>query len=282
MADRLVLLGTKGGPAIRPGGPMPTSTLLEIAGRRLVIDCGLGVTRALVEAGLDLRDGIDAILITHLHSDHVLELGPLLHTAWTSGLSAPVRVLGPPGLRALWDGFAASLAYDIDLRIADEGRPDLRALVAVDEIDEGPLGLPGLDAAALRVPHPPVRDAFAFRVGDGGWSVCLSGDTARHPPLAAFARGCDVLVHEAMLTAGVDAIVAKAGGGPRLRAHILAAHTGAADAARIAADAGAARLVLNHLIPTGLPGFGEDDWRAAAAAFPGEVIVGRDGLVVPR
>jgi ribonuclease BN (tRNA processing enzyme) len=84
MGDRLVLLGTKGGPAIRPGGPSPTSTLLEIAGRPIVIDCGLGVTRGLVNAGLSLKK-LDLILITHLHSDHVLELGPLLHTAWTSG-----------------------------------------------------------------------------------------------------------------------------------------------------------------------------------------------------
>ena len=76
-SDRLVLLGTKGGPAIRKGGPSPTSHLLVIGGHPYVIDCGLGVTRALVEAGMALPE-LRNIIITHLHSDHVLEMGPLV------------------------------------------------------------------------------------------------------------------------------------------------------------------------------------------------------------
>ena len=88
MSGRLVLLGTKGGPAIRPGGPNPTSTLLTLSGRRMVIDCGLGVSRGLVETGMSLKE-LDLVFITHLHSDHVLELGPLIHTAWTTGLDHP-------------------------------------------------------------------------------------------------------------------------------------------------------------------------------------------------
>jgi ribonuclease BN (tRNA processing enzyme) len=88
MGDQAGHSRIKGGPAIRPGGPNPTSSLLEIGGRRIVIDCGLGVTRGLVNAGMDLRS-LDMVWITHLHSDHLLELGPLLHTAWTSGLSQP-------------------------------------------------------------------------------------------------------------------------------------------------------------------------------------------------
>ena len=75
-ADRLVLLGSKGGPALRPGGPWPSSSLLELGGRNIVVDSGLGVTRGLVDAGISLK-ALDLIFITHLHSDHVLELGPL-------------------------------------------------------------------------------------------------------------------------------------------------------------------------------------------------------------
>src|SRR5690606_9684328 len=154
--DQLVLLGTKGGPAIRPGGPSPTSILLDIGGRRIVIDCGLGVSRALVEAGMALGE-LDLILITHLHSDHVLELGPLIHTAWTTGLSHPVTVCGPDGTKALWQGFLASLSYEIATRIADEGRPDLEGLVTIREYGPGPvLDDGGLTVTALRVDHPPV------------------------------------------------------------------------------------------------------------------------------
>jgi len=81
----VALLGTKGGPAIRPGSSMPTSNLFVLNGMPLVVDCGLGVTRGLVDQGMQLKD-VSTIFITHLHSDHYIELGPLLHTAWTSGL----------------------------------------------------------------------------------------------------------------------------------------------------------------------------------------------------
>lgn len=280
--DRLVLLGTKGGPAIRPGGPMPTSSLLEIGGRRVVVDCGLGVSKGLVEAGTSLKD-LDLILITHLHSDHVLELGPLLHTAWTSGLRTPVAVHGPRGVRAVWEGFLASMAWEIDLRIADEGRPDLRDLVSVEEYGEGPLDLAGLDVSALRVRHPPVTDCYALRVCAGGWRVVFSADTAPFPPLADFARGADILVHEAMLAEGVERLVARTGNGARLREHIFASHTEAADAARLAARAGVGTLVLHHLIPADDPAVTEADWRAAAAPhFPGRLIVAHDGLEIVR
>ena len=272
-----MLLGTKGGPAIRPGGPMPTSSLLVIGGRVCVVDCGLGVTRGLVEAGVSLK-ALDLVFVTHLHSDHVLELGPLLHTAWTSGLATPVAVWGPVGTRAVWDGFLASMAYDVAVRIEDEGRPDLAALVTVEEFGEGPLPVEGLAVAALRVDHPPVAECYALRFDGPSWSVCFSADTAAFPPLAGFARGADVLVHEAMLARGVDRLVARTGNGARLKAHIERSHTEAADAAALAAEAGVGRLVLHHLVPADDPGIGEADWLAACAAFPGEVVVGRDGL----
>jgi ribonuclease BN (tRNA processing enzyme) len=276
--DRLVLLGTKGGPAIRPGGPMPTASLLEIGGRACVVDCGLGVSKGLVEAGVDLKT-LDLVFITHLHSDHVLELGPLLHTAWTTGLATVVQVFGPPGTQAVWDGFLASLCFDIDLRIEDEGRPDLRRLVQVHEFDEGPLNVDGLSVTALRVDHPPVTDCFALRFDSPDWSVTFSSDTAYFPPLADFARGCDILVHEAMLERGVDRLVARTGNGTRLKDHITRSHTEAADAARIAAAAGVKTLVLHHLIPADDPGITQDDWLAATTpVFGGRVVVGTDGL----
>ena len=256
--------------------------LLDLGARRIVVDCGLGVTRGLVEAGMPLRD-LDLIFITHLHSDHVLELGPLIHTAWTTGLARPVTVYGPPGTQALWNGFLASLAYDIATRIADEGRPDLAGLVAIHEYGPGPvLQIDGLAVTALHVDHPPLTDCFALKIEGEGRSVVFSSDTAYFPPLADFARGADLLVHEAMLPEGVESIVARTGNGSRLREHLIASHTFAADAGRIATAAGVGRLVINHLIPADDPAFTESHWRAALAdTFSGELIVGRDGLVVP-
>ena len=281
MSGRIVLLGTKGGPAVRQRGAWPTATLVEMDGRRILVDAAIGCTRALVEAGVDLRT-LDTVLITHLHSDHILELGPLLHTAWTTGLARPVQVFGPEGIAGVWHGFLASVAIDCAIRVADEGRVPLSDLITVTTIGPGevPGAAPPLRISALEVPHPPLAPCLAFRI-DGSRSVVLSGDTAFHPPLADFARGCDVLVHEAMLPAGVEEIVRRTGLGEALRAHLHASHTTAADAARIARDAGAGRLVLNHLVPADDPRFTEGHWLAACAAvWNGPVTVGRDGLEV--
>ncbi len=279
--DRLVLLGCKGGPAIRPGGPSPTSSLLEIGGRRVVVDCGLGVTRGLVDAGMHLKS-LDLVFITHLHSDHVLELGPLVHTAWTAGLSRPVTVLGPPGTEDCWRHFTRSLAFDIDTRIADEGRPDLRELVRVREFAEGVVMEDGgLRVSALRVDHPPVTDCFALRFEQPALTVVFSSDTSFFPPLADFARGADILVHEAMLGEGIERLVARTGNGSRLREHLVSSHSFAEQAGRIASEAGVGRLVLNHLIPADDPEIGEADWIAATRkSWSGALTIARDGLVV--
>lgn len=282
MNERLVLLGTKGGPALRPGGPMPTASLLQIGGRTAVIDCALGVTRGLVDAGVALKT-LDLVFITHLHSDHVLELGALLHTAWTAGLATPVKVYGPVGTGDVWAHFCRSLAYDIDIRIDDEGRPDIRQLVEVTEFGEGPvMQEDGLTVEALRVDHPPVTECYALRFSHGGRRVVFSADTCHFPPLAAFAREADILVHEAMLLAGVDRLVARTGNGARLKAHLMASHTLAEDAGRIASAAGCAHLVLNHLIPADDPDFGPGDWEEAIRrTWAGALTIGRDGLELP-
>jgi ribonuclease BN (tRNA processing enzyme) len=281
LRERLVLLGTKGGPAIRPGGAMPTSSLLEIGGRVVVIDCGLGVTRGITDAGISLK-ALDLVFITHLHSDHVLELGPLLHTAWTAGLSSVVRVFGPVGTKAHLDGFCASMRFDIDTRVDDEGRPDLRRLIDVTEFGERSILDGDLTVAALRVDHPPVTECFALRFDHAGRGVVFSADTAYFPPLADFARDADVLVHEAMLAEGVERLVARTGNGSRLREHLYASHTLAEDAARIAAAANVGHLVLHHLIPADDLAIREEDWVAAVRGnWNGALTIGCDGLVLP-
>ncbi|MGY2994899.1 ribonuclease BN (tRNA processing enzyme) [Mesorhizobium sp. URHB0026] len=281
MPDRLVLLGSKGGPALRPRGPWPSSSLLEIGGRAVVVDCGLGVTRGLVDAGVSLKV-LDLIFITHLHSDHVLELGPLIHTAWTAGLATPVTVFGPPGVGHYWRRFCQAMEFDIEIRIADEGRPDIRELVSVDEFGQGHVvEQRGLTVTALRVDHPPVTDCFALRFEHGGKSVVFSADTAFFPPLAHFAEGADILVHEAMLEEGIERLVARTGNGARLREHLLSSHSFAEEAGRIARDAGIKRLVLNHLIPADDAEIGELDWIAAVRkTWAGDLTIARDGLVV--
>lgn len=276
-----MLLGSKGGPALRPGGPWPSSSLLEIGGRNIVVDCGLGVTRGLADAGISLK-ALDLVFITHLHSDHVLELGPLIHTAWTAGLATPVTVFGPPGTGHYWQRFCQAMEFDIETRIVDEGRLDIEDMVSIIEFSEGRVMVErGLKVSALRVDHPPVTDCFALRFEHAGQSVVFSADTAFFPPLADFAKGADILVHEAMLEEGIARLVAKTGNGARLREHLLASHSLAEEAGRIATDARVGRLVLNHLIPADDPEIGEADWIAAVMkTWAGDLTIARDGLVV--
>lgn len=281
MNDRLVILGSKGGPAIRPGGPSPTASLLVAQGLNIVVDCGLGVSRELVEAGVALPD-IDMVFITHLHSDHVLELGPLLHTAWTAGLKKKVAVYGPAGTCDVWRHFCRSLAYDIETRIADEGRPPLETLIEINEFSEGDVtARDGVTVTALRVDHPPVTECFALKFAFGGRTIVFSADTAFFPPLADFSRDTDILVHEAMHPDGVERLVKKTPNGARLRDHLLASHTMAADVGRIAAMAGVGQLVLNHLVPADDPLITAADYeREVRTTWDGHLTIGRDGLAI--
>ncbi len=279
----VTLLGVKGGPAIRPGASMPTSTLVRMGGKVILVDAGLGAAMGLCRAGVALTD-LDAIFITHLHSDHYLELGPLIHTAWTAGLKRRVPVYGPSGLPAYWDGFCASMAYDIDTRTEDEGRPDFRSLAPMHLLDETLcLELGGVQVTALRNHHPPITESYALRFEANGKTVVLSGDTAPIDAMVDFARDADLLVHEAMLVDGIRAIVDRMGyADDRLLQHILRSHTPAEDAAGIATRAGVRALALTHLIPDNEPGFSEAHWRAAVArAFGRRLYVGRDGLEIP-
>ena len=276
----LALLGVKGGPAIRPGSNMPTSLLLRLGGRTILVDVGLGTARAVCAQGLALTE-IDLIVVTHLHSDHCLELGPLLHTAWTAGLSRPVPVIGPSGLAALWDGFLGSMAFDIALRIEDEGRPPLADLVSLRTITDGTIHkADGVTIEAMRNDHPPIEESFALRLTAGDTRVVLSGDTAPMEAMVPFAAGADLLVHEAMLEREVARMIA---GHPnrdgRLLDHILRSHTPASEAGRIATEAGVGALALHHLVPDGLEGIGEADWaREVRRHFDGPLHVGRDGM----
>ena len=282
MAAEVTLMGVKGGPAIRPGSQMPASTLVRMGGKTILVDAGLGATRGLCDAGVPLT-GIDLVLITHLHSDHYLELGPLFHTAWVAGLTTPVPVIGPPGLSAYWEGFLHAMAFDVTLRMEDEGRAPLGPLFDVDRLSEGLVQYAGrVRIHAMRNDHPPITESYALRIDCEGDSIVISGDTAYMPQMTEFAAGADILIHEAMLPAGVEALVARmTNGDDRLRAHILRSHTSAEDVGRIAAEAGVGQLALTHMVPEGDPDVTEDHWIAEVRKhWAGPLHIGRDGMVL--
>src|SRR5258708_6318557 len=214
---KVTLLGTKGGPRVNKGRANP-SNLVTAAGQSYVVDCGYGVTRQLVDAGVEAHE-VRTILITHNHSDHMLELGPLVYSAWAGGLREPIDVWGPPPVSKIVASFLESMAYDIDIRVAHEGRPDLRKLVRVHEFEPpGPvLEADGLKVRSAKVRHPPLNHACAYRFDTPGRSIVLSGDTTYSPELIALAKGADVLVHEVMHLASIDRLLDRVPNAPALR-----------------------------------------------------------------
>ncbi|MBL8672739.1 MAG: MBL fold metallo-hydrolase [Alphaproteobacteria bacterium] len=243
----LTLLGT-GCPQCDPDRLGPAS-LVRHAGRSLLVDCGSGVTQRLVAAGTPGRD-IDALLLTHLHSDHLVDLYQLVVSSWHQGRDRPLRVLGPRGTRRFVEGTMALWKPELDQRIAHELRPSIQALtVEVAEIAPGTVWQEsGLEVRAVAVDHRPVADAFGFVFAAGRHRLVISGDTARCPALIEAARGADVLVHECFIHREMKP-------DPRVRTeagtrNVASYHTLSGEVGKIATEAGIGCLVLNHFVPT--------------------------------
>ena len=262
---------------------MPSSTLIRINGKNLLVDTGLGVSRSICDQGIELHE-IDAILITHMHSDHYLELGPLIHTAWVSGRVKPIPIYGPKRLKHYWRAFLASMVDDIALRIEDEGRIDLEKLPSFYSFeDRRSLSLSNINIRVMRNLHPPIRDSFALRFEWGHYSIVLSGDTAYMPEMIDFADQADLLIHEVMLSEGIDLIMTRLGHeDDKLRNHLLQSHTLAVNAGLIAKCAKVKCLALNHFVPDGFAEFNDEDWlKAVRRHWSGKTILGRDGIRIP-
>jgi ribonuclease BN (tRNA processing enzyme) len=275
--DRLVLLGTQGGPFIRSYKQTPSGNLIVYKDTPFVIDTGYGATFKLREADVNLST-LRYIFITHLHSDHYLDLGPLLYNAWISGLAEQVHIYAPEGIKALLNGFWKSNQYDIVTRIKDEGRPDIRKLAIAHEIKEGILITnPDYEISCLKNIHPPVEHSYAFKFKIGKKSIVFSGDTAYCSALADFAMEADYLIHEVMYIPAVDNMAKRRPNATKLIASIKSHHTSAEDVGRIANAARVKNLILNHFVPPDDKSLTEQTWiDAVRTNFSGNIIVGKD------
>jgi len=280
--NRLVLLGTQGGPFIRSYKQIPSANLIVYDNIPFIIDTGYGTTFKLKESGINLST-IKYIFITHLHSDHYLDLGPLLYNAWVAGLADQVNIYGPVGINALLEGYWESNRFDIETRIKDEGRPDIRKLVQSRDVSEGVLiNNTDLEISALKNIHPPIENSYAFRFVLGKSIVVFSGDTAYCPALEKFAENATYLVHEVMYPPAVDEMAKRRPNATRLIASIKSHHTAAEDVGRLAHIAKAKTLVLNHFVPADDKSLTDQLWiETVSKTFSGKVIIGKDLLQLP-
>lgn len=277
--DRLVLLGTQGGPFVRFYKQTPSANLIVYKGISFVIDTGYGTTFKLREAGISLPT-LKHIFITHHHSDHNLELGPLLYNAWLAGLKDRIDVYAPVGLKSMLYNYWESNRFDIDTRIKDEGRPDIRELVISHEITEGvAVSNSDFEVSAMKNIHPPIDESYAFKFKLGEKIVVFSGDTAYCPALATFASGADYLVHEVMYRPAIDEMVKRRPNATKLKASILSHHTSAEDVGKIAQQANVKALVLNHFVPADDNTLTDEIWiNGVRSTFSGKITVGKDLL----
>ena len=275
---RLVLLGTKGGPRVGEAGRSNPSTLIMINDVPYLIDCGYGTSKQLIAAGVALNR-VRYVFITHHHSDHNLDFGPLLYNAWITGQPTRVDAYGPPGMNELARDFFKYMKFDIDTRIEDEGRADPHGLITAHEVSEAGVVMTNDDVkvSACLVRHPPIKHAYAYRFDAKDRSIVISGDTAYAPELAEFAKDADMLVHEVMYLPGIEALLKRLPNAKRLREHLMAAHTLPEDVGKIAAQAKVKTLVLSHFVPGDDASITDAQWSAGVRKhFKGRVVVGRD------
>jgi ribonuclease BN (tRNA processing enzyme) len=278
---KLILLGTGGGPRPRKANSA-SAQVIVVNNTAYVVDCGDGVARQLVFANVPLAT-VGNIFLTHQHSDHNADYGNLIWLAWTAGLKTRVDTWGPPPLEKMTKLFFEMNAYDIDTRIANEGRVPLVPLVHVHELTEGGAVMSdqNVKVTATLVDHPPVVPAFAYRFDTADRSIVISGDTAPSENLVKLAKDADVLVHSVLYVPAVDRLVARVPNAPALKASIIAHQTSVEEAGRAAQSAGVKTLVLSHLVPPDDPEVTDQMWiDAARVHFRGSIIVGRDLLEV--
>jgi ribonuclease Z len=273
---RITLLGT-GNPRPSPtrSGPSILVEAATVPPTRILVDAGRGATERLSAAGgRELFSSVDAVLLTHLHSDHVVGLPDLWLTGWVFGRSRPFVVRGPEGTASLMAHLEKAFEFDVKTRRdLDERLPG--AGIAVDAKDIAPedfFEIRGVKVTAFAVDHGPVKPAYGYRIDYAGRSVVLSGDTRYSENLIAHAKGCDVLVHEVVVP-DVERRLSQVRD-PVITQRIIDHHTTPEDAGRVFAAVKPRLAVYSHIVPS--PATAQDLEGPTRRTYAGPLLVGED------
>lgn len=267
--NKLTLLGT--------GCPSPShlrygpSSLVSYEGTNYLIDAGSGVTQRLSEAGIKPGE-IDYFFITHLHSDHIVDLYQLFISGWHTGRETKFKVIGPKGLKSHFDKIIEAYKEELDLRKEWEKRPNVEGLAyEITEINnELKIELDNATIESVKVDHHPVDPAFGYKFILGPKNIIFSGDTRYCEVLEKSSKDADILVHEVFVGLDYDPV--------RMSSdtieNISDYHTTPEDVGLLASNASVKKLILNHFVP---PVFDEDVLvERIAKHFDGEIVVGKD------
>ncbi len=265
----ITLLGT--------GSPMPDAdragpaTLVSAGAEHYLIDAGRGVLMRLAATGIGAGQ-LSAVLVTHLHSDHITDLGDVITSRWIMSFEpTPLTIVGPVGTASVVDHLLGSLALDIGYRIAHHDDLGYPPPIEVIEVDGGTVELGGgVQVRCGPTDHRPVEPSIGFRFDHDGASVVVAGDTVPCEGLDQLCTGAQALVHTVIRKDVIRTI-------PLQRMiDTLDYHSSPEEAAQTAQRARMDTLVLTHYVPA-FPSGGGDDWRALAAEhFDGTIELGDD------
>lgn len=290
-----VLTGT-GSPIadIKRAGP---SVAIQAGNKLFIVDTGDGSARNLQGAGLNIGK-VDAVFITHFHSDHIGGLGETMVERWAAGgHSDQLPIYGPIGISTIVEGFKIAYEQDKGYRIAHHGADTLPPSGAGGKAIEFDLGRDpmagkiiydkeGVKITAFNVNHAPVYPAVGYKFEYKGRSIVISGDTVYTENLVEQSKGADLLICEALNPELVKIINQNAGllGSAtvaKITEDIPKYHMSPEQAAKTAAKAGVKHLTLTHIIPP-LPSrllynvFLGD----AKKIYKGKIDIGRDGMLI--
>ena len=299
-ALKVTLCGTSGPLPIRDRAK--SCVAVQAGGSLYFVDMGPEATENLLTWRMPLAT-TKAVFISHLHSDHIGDLGEFNMQSWVAGRPAPLAVVGPPGVEKLAAGFNEAYEVDHGFRNAHHEHGDVKLPIEAGVLKATIIAMPkakdettpitkiawsegGLTVTAIVVHHAPVEPAYAYRFDYKGRSVVVSGDTIKWPALAQAAKNADLLIHEAqnadmtkMMSAGL-----KAQGNARISSIMtdtLSYHTTPVEAAEIAKMAGVKALILSHLTQAGLPFYTPESFTKGVDAVGGpDWRLARDGMTI--
>ena len=250
---RVTLLGTGGGPG--GGGrnmittKMNANTLVEAGGKQFLFDAGRGAMLRLASLSPQHIIRTDKVFLTHLHSDHIVDLSDLFLNGSGQGKRAGFFVWGPAGTRAMTEYLLKAYDWDLEYR-ANRRRPKLT--MTGKDINQGIIyEYGGVKITAFDVDHWPPQEgkqkrdvfpAFGYRLDYNNHSVVISGDTRPTKNIIKFSSGVDLLIHE--VHAGLDENQRDSGGRPPRGAH----HTSPREAGAIFAKAKPKLALYTHII----------------------------------
>ena len=241
---RVTLLGTASGPRVYVD-KAGISTLVEAGGERLLFDAGRGFMQRLAQAGFAMS-AVTKLFLTHLHSDHVVDVPGLLLLPWSAAPErrVPLEVWGPDGTGDMMRHLQEAFDFDIHMRRdVDESFSPEGIRVVSHDIPEGKVyERNGVTVTAFPVTHGLVKPSYGYRVDYGGRSVALSGDTSPSENLVVNCKGVDVLIHEAIDLDVLRSLVPDS----QRREAIVARHTTAAQAAGIFSRVSPRLAVFSH------------------------------------